>query len=311
MRGILRRWRASNRLWHSADVGRRLARAGLELPSAQSEALARFLDLLIRWNRVYNLTGIRDSQELVDRHSSRASRCGRFCTASESPTSAPAPGLPGLPLAIAEPERAFTLIESRAKRVRFLRQVIVELGLRNAVVAHGRAEHLRPEQPFATVLARAVAPPAELLEICRNLTAPGSILLLLTAAHLQTQFAGLAPDFVQRAGRARTRRAEAQELDRVVGADGMTTVIASREPEGRRRQDDHRVNLAASLAATQRRVLLVDLDPQANATMGSGVDKNALERTICDVLLDESAAAERRCRRRPKAASRCCRATRS
>jgi 16S rRNA G527 N7-methylase RsmG len=77
--------------------------------------------------------------------------------------------------------------------------VIVELGLRNAVVAHGRAEHLRPEQPFATVLARAVAPPAELLEICRSLTAPGSILLLLTAAHLETQFAGLAPDFVQRA----------------------------------------------------------------------------------------------------------------
>ena len=48
------------------------------------------------------------------------------------------------------------------------------------------------------MLARSVAPPAELLEICRNLTAPGSILLLLTAAHLQTQFAGLAPDFVQR-----------------------------------------------------------------------------------------------------------------
>jgi len=52
------------------------------------------------------------------------------------------------------------------------------------------------------------------------------------------------------------------------------------------------VNLAASLAATQRRVLLIDLDPQSNATMGCGIDKNALEYTVCDVLLDDMAAAD-------------------
>ena len=183
----------------ASDVGRRLARAGLELPKPQSEALARFLDLLIRWNRVYNLTGIRDAGELVDRHLIESLALRPLLRGERIADVGTGAGLPGLPLAITEPDRAFTLIESRAKRVRFLRQVIVELGLRNAVVAHGRAEHLRPAQPFATVLARAVAPPAELLEICRNLTAPGSILLLLTAAHLQTQFAGLAPDFVQRA----------------------------------------------------------------------------------------------------------------
>jgi 16S rRNA (guanine527-N7)-methyltransferase len=182
----------------ASDVGRRLARAGLELPKPQSEALARFLDLLMRWNRVYNLTGIRDAGELVDRHLIESLALRPLLRGERIADVGTGAGLPGLPLAITEPDRAFTLIESRAKRVRFLRQVIVELGLRNAVVAHGRAEHLRPAQPFATVLARAVAPPAELLEICRNLTAPGSILLLLTAAHLETQFAGLAPDFVQR-----------------------------------------------------------------------------------------------------------------
>jgi 16S rRNA (guanine527-N7)-methyltransferase len=183
----------------SADVGRRLARAGLDLPNAQSEALTRFLELLIRWNRVYNLTGIRDAHELVDRHLIESLALRPLLHGERIADVGTGAGLPGLPLAITEPERSFTLIESRAKRVRFLRQVILELGLRNAVVAHGRAELLRPEQPFATVLARAVAPPAELLEICRNLTAPGSILLLLTAAHLQARFAGLAPDFVERA----------------------------------------------------------------------------------------------------------------
>ena len=183
----------------ASDVARRLRAAGVELPQPQSEALSRFLDLLIRWNRVYNLTGIHDAHELVDRHLIESLALRPLLTGERIADVGTGAGLPGLPLAITEPERAFTLIESRAKRVRFLRQVIVELGLRNAVVAHGRAEHLRPERPFATVLARAVAPPAELLEICRNLTAPGSILLLLTAAHLQTQFAGLAPDFVQRA----------------------------------------------------------------------------------------------------------------
>lgn len=180
----------------SAEIRRRLAALGFDIDAQQGTALAGFLQLLLKWNKVYNLTGVRGGDEIVDRHFVESFALRKLLRGTPIADVGSGGGLPGVPLAIAEPERRFTLIESRAKRVRFLRHVIGELGLTNTDVAHGRAEDLRVEQPFATVLARAVAPPAELLSICRNLTAPGSVLLLLTAAHLQDAFRGLAADFV-------------------------------------------------------------------------------------------------------------------
>lgn len=181
------------------DIAARLAAAGLALTADQCAQLAQFVALLERWNRVYNLTGpIRDLGEVVDRHLLESLALRPLLHGERIADVGTGAGLPGLPLAIAEPTRQFTLIDSRAKRVRFLRHVVTELGLANTQVTHGRAELLRPDRPFATVLARAVAPPPELLEICRPLTAPGSVLVLLTAAHLQEAFRGLARDFVLR-----------------------------------------------------------------------------------------------------------------
>jgi 16S rRNA (guanine527-N7)-methyltransferase len=177
------------------EVAAGLAAAGLALSAGEVEALTRFLALLARWNRVYNLTGIRDPVELVERHLVESLALRPYLRGQRIADVGSGAGLPGLPLAIVERGRDFTLIESRAKRVRFLRHVVGELKLANTAVAHTRAEHLRPDRPFDTVLARAVAPPAELLAICRPLTAPGSRLLLLTATHLQEAFRGLEPDW--------------------------------------------------------------------------------------------------------------------
>jgi len=182
----------------SEEIGRRLTAVGLPVTVEQSTALAAFVELLLRWNKVYNLTGVRGADEIVDRHLVESFALRPLLHGARIADVGTGGGLPGVPLAIAEPARRFTLIESRAKRVRFLRHVVGELKLANTEVEHARAEDLRVERPFDTVLARAVAPPAELLEVCRHLTAPGSLLLLLTAAHLQDAFRGLAPDFLVR-----------------------------------------------------------------------------------------------------------------
>lgn len=181
-----------------AELRRRLGAAGFSVAEREAAALAAFVALLLRWNKVYNLTGVRGADELLDRHLVESFALRPLLKGASVADVGSGGGLPGVPLAIVEPERRFTLIESRAKRVRFLRHVVNELKLTNTEVAHGRAEALTFPQPFATVLARAVAPPAELLSICRHLTAPGSLLLLLTATHLQDAFRGLAPDFVMR-----------------------------------------------------------------------------------------------------------------
>src|SRR5262245_46638786 len=105
----------------TAEVARRLARAGFELREPESAALAKFLDLLMRWNRVYNLTGLRNFDDLVDRHLVESLALRPLLEGDRIADVGTGAGLPGIPLAITEPERSFTLIESRAKRVRFLR----------------------------------------------------------------------------------------------------------------------------------------------------------------------------------------------
>jgi 16S rRNA (guanine527-N7)-methyltransferase len=189
---------AADPLISSAVLHRRLEALGFAVTKEQSDALAQFVELLLKWNAVHNLTGVRGADEVVDRHLVESFALRPHLQGVRIADVGSGGGLPGLPLAIAEPARRFTLIESRAKRVRFLRHAVGDIGLANTEVAHSRAEDLHVERPFDTVLARAVAPPAELLTICRHLTAPGSILLLLTASHLRDAFRGLAPDFLMR-----------------------------------------------------------------------------------------------------------------
>ena len=177
-------------------VATRLARAGVSVTPPQTAALTRYLNLLRQWNRVYNLTGIHDDAQLIERHLIESLALRPLLLGRQIADLGTGAGLPGIPLAVTEPARHFTLIESRAKRVRFLRHVVGALGLANVTVEHGRAEDLRFAASFDCVLARAVARPRPLLEILRPLTRPGSRILVLTSKDLREQFRGLAEDFL-------------------------------------------------------------------------------------------------------------------
>ena len=175
-------------------VAARLKAKGVAVSDAEADKLAGYLNLLEQWNRVHNLTGIRDRAELIERHlieSLALKPCLAGPTAADVGSGG---GLPGVPLAVCLPEIAFTLIESRRKRASFLMHVAAELSLANVTVAHSRAEQVTTG-PFKTVLARAVAPPAELLAVTRPLLAAGGRLVLLTGEARGREIVGLATGF--------------------------------------------------------------------------------------------------------------------
>jgi 16S rRNA (guanine527-N7)-methyltransferase len=136
---------------------------GITLTHENSAKLLHLLDELARWNRTHNLTAITQREEMITHHlldslSVNAELAGR--TVADVGTGA---GFPGLPLALVNPERQFTLIDSNNKKVRFVTHAARELGLTNAIGTHARVESMHPETPYDTVIARAFAPLPEML----------------------------------------------------------------------------------------------------------------------------------------------------
>lgn len=165
----------------------RLGQAGIDVSEAEAGTLAEYLGLLEQWNKVYNLTGISDEGELIQRYLVESLAFRPYLKGKRIVDVGSGAGLPGIPLAITSPGVAFTLVESRGKRARFLRHVEGSLNLANVHVEHTRAEDLTVERPFDTVLARAVAPPPALLDLTRHLLTDDGVLLVLTKASFENE----------------------------------------------------------------------------------------------------------------------------
>lgn len=167
-----------------AALDRGLAQLALALPAGARERLLDYMALLVKWNRTYNLTAIRDPLSMVPHHLldslavvphlPLAARRARLADAGSGA------GLPGIPLAIARPDWHVVLAEASQKKAAFLRQAVIELGLSNAEVHEGRVEAWRPQPLFDAVISRAFAALNDFMSACRHLLAPEGVLAAMT-----------------------------------------------------------------------------------------------------------------------------------
>lgn len=142
---------------------------GLSATEQQIQQWLGFLGLLLKWNRAYNLTALKDPLEMVDRHLIDSLSVAPYLQSKHLIDVGTGPGLPGIPLAIMFPEKQFSLLDSNGKRTRFLQQVKVELGLDNIQIFHGRAEQHQPQQGYGEVLSRAFASLNDMLQWTHHL----------------------------------------------------------------------------------------------------------------------------------------------
>lgn len=163
----------------------------LSLSETQQQQLLAFLALLNKWNKAYNLTAVRNEGEMVSRQLLDSLSILPWVTTEHLLDVGAGGGLPGLPLAIALPGTRFTLLDSNGKKTRFLNQCVLELGLKNVEVIHGRAEDCKPEQLFGQVSSRAFTALDNLVGWCSDLLAKEGSFLAMKGQYPDDEVAAL------------------------------------------------------------------------------------------------------------------------
>lgn len=173
-----------------------IAALGLALPEGAEAKLLAYLALLDKWNRVYNLTAVRDAERMVSHHLLDSLAAVPFFQGEMVLDVGSGGGLPGIPLAIARPEMQVTLIDSIAKKTAFLLQAKAELGLANLNVVAGRVEDYRPESRFDVITSRAFSDLKEFVTLTRHLLNPAGRWLAMKGLMPHEEIASL-PDWVR------------------------------------------------------------------------------------------------------------------
>lgn len=145
----------------------------------QLTALLAFIKLIEKWNKAYNLTAVRDPEEMARLHILDSLAVLPFIKGQNIADIGTGAGLPGIPLAIFLPEVEFTLVDSNSKKTRFVQQAILELKLENVKVIHSRVEQLQPSQLFSCVMMRAFSSLPEIMRLTRHLIDTDGMLLAM------------------------------------------------------------------------------------------------------------------------------------
>ena len=205
---------------HAEELLQGAAQLGVTLDERQQQQLLAYLALLVKWNKAYNLTAVRDPDEMVSRHLLDSLSVVPF-VASAGDTwldVGSGGGMPGVPLAILFPERHFTLLDSNGKKTRFLTQVKIELQLANLDVVHSRVEAFRPAQPFSGICSRAFSALADFANWTRHLGDGHTRWLAMKGVQPDDELQALPVDF----------RLESCQLLKVPGCQGQRHLLILR-----------------------------------------------------------------------------------
>ncbi|OQP32097.1 16S rRNA (guanine(527)-N(7))-methyltransferase RsmG [Pantoea latae] len=172
-----------------------LKAAGISLSDQQKEQLVAYVGLLDKWNKAYNLTSVRDPQQMLVRHILDSIVVAPHLKGERFIDVGTGPGLPGIPLAIVLPQAHFTLLDSLGKRVRFLRQVQHELGLTNVTPVQSRVEAFPSEPPFDGVISRAFASLQDMVSWCHHLPSAQGCFYALKGVRPDEEIASLPAGF--------------------------------------------------------------------------------------------------------------------
>ena len=170
-----------------------IAALGVELPEGAEAKLVAYLELLAKWNRVYNLTAVRDTDRMVSHHLLDSLAAVPYFPQGAVLDVGSGGGLPGIPLAIVRPAQAVTLIDSIAKKTAFLLQAKAELGLANLQVVTGRVETLAAG-PYDVITSRAFSDLKEFVTLTRHLLKPGGRWLAMKGLYPHEEIAALPQD---------------------------------------------------------------------------------------------------------------------
>ena len=151
------------------DLASGIDSLGLELNQETQQKLLDYLALLQKWNKVYNLTAIRNAEQMVSHHLLDSLSVLPYLWTGRWLDVGCGAGLPGLILAIARPDWSFTLLDSNNKKTSFVQQAAIELGLKNVTVICARVEEMQANEKFDGIISRAFAETADFVKLTRHL----------------------------------------------------------------------------------------------------------------------------------------------
>lgn len=164
----------------------------IDLNNSQIDALYHYLELLQKWNKAYNLTAIREAGQMVNLHLLDSLAVHPFVQSAQRIIDVgTGPGLPGIVLAIMNPDKDFTLLDSNGKKTRFLFQAKAALGLTNVQIVNGRVEAFTPETGFEVIVSRAFASLADMTHWCAHLRATEGYFLAMKGQYPTDEIAAI------------------------------------------------------------------------------------------------------------------------